>query len=799
MKHAVYKHARMAQGIKQFLHRLRSPSLSVALILPWSSLMLGTVSLVGYLSYRNGQQASALLSYRLHENLSAQVQQHLGEYLQAPPRVNRLYANAQQLGLINLQDFPATAKAFWQQMRFMENLSYLSYGNTEGEFIGIERLDDGKLVMNEVRKATKLDKLYIYSMNDRGERQKRLEVKTWSPRAEPWYQETMAAKKPIWSSIFQWLDKPEVMSVTANHPIFSKDKQIQGVLSIDLTLTQIHRFLKNLPINQASRVFLIERSGLLISSGSDTPLAQVQPIMRRLPAVESEDYVIRSTAQHLQKTFQDWHQIQQQHQAKFDISGKPYFVQATPWDIQGLNWLIVVVTPEADFMQPIYDNTRTTIILCGIATLGAVTLSIWLAQWLTKPIKQLNLASKTIAAGDLNQPIQTTSGSQESLELSQTFEQMRGSLFQAQSDLRTYAQSLEHRVQERTTELQASNAELATTLRDLQNAQNHLVQSEKLAALGQLVASVAHEINTPLGVIQSSVNNILNCLREDLEKLPNVLQALSGPQQTAFFQLLQRSIESMPQLSLIPKEEQRRLRRTFVEQFQQGQIDHADYIADTLVDLGIHGDIQAFECLLQDHNARGIIDAIYGLASSQQSALTITRATNSASTFVLALKSYSYRDETDQKVAVDLVASLELSLIIYKNLMKRGITILRRYPDQVPQVAAVPTEIEQVWTNLIRNAIQAMDYQGTLEIAIVPQGDQVQVSITDSGPGIPPEVMARIFEPFFTTKAQGEGSGLGLSIVQKLLERHGGTIGIESRPGCTRVQVCLPIINTESL
>jgi signal transduction histidine kinase len=770
------------------------PSFQMALIVPWISLILAVVGLVSYLSYRNSQQAITLLAEQLHNRLSDQVKQHLDQYLTTPNQVNQLDLQAIEQKFLNVQDFQQTGKVFWTQMQVFQRLSYLSYGTAEGEFIGIERLDSGELVLNQVKKSTQLEKLHIYTLNDRGERQALKQIKTWNPRSEPWYTETIAAQKPIWSSIFQWQDKPEVMSVTSNYPIYNKDRQLQGVLSIDLTLTQIQQFLKQIAISPSSRVLLIERNGLLIATSGDQPVTQQQPQMRRLAATESSDPLIQATATHLDRNFPDWTQTRQAQSSQFTIKGRPYFLQVTPWeDTLGLRWLIVLVTPEAEFMQPIDENTRVTIVLSGLATISGIVLSITLARWLARPIQRLSLASQQIAAGDLSQTIPTQSGSQETINLAKSFEQMRGSLFTAQAELSNYAKLLEHRVEERTAELRQINQDLTTALIELRSTQDHLIQSEKLATLGKLIASVAHEMNTPLGVIQSSITNIVSYLQEDLEQLPQILQNLSEQQQLLFFELIQQAISEQSTLIEQSHHDRRQQRRELLPKLQLEPIESATLIADQLVELGIHQDFQKFKPILHSPQVETILNLVYSIASVQKSALTIAQATTSASKFILALKTYSYQDNLNQRVQIDLVQSIEVALLVYHNLIKRNITVVRKYSENITKIQAFAEDIQQIWTNLIRNAIQAMDYKGTLTIVIEQFEQSVQVRIIDDGPGIPAEIMPRVFEPFFTTKPQGEGTGLGLSIIRKLIDRNQGKIEISSQPSQTVVTVTLPI------
>jgi signal transduction histidine kinase len=162
---------------------------------------------------------------------------------------------------------------------------------------------------------------------------------------------------------------------------------------------------------------------------------------------------------------------------------------------------------------------------------------------------------------------------------------------------------------------------------------------------------------------------------------------------------------------------------------------------------------------------------------------------------VFALKTYTHHNQGGERGTVDLVASLDTALALHQNQFKHGVELVRQY-DVVPVFEGYPDELSQVWVNLIQNALQAMQSKGVLTVRITRQGDRVAVQLTDTGTGIPPEIQAKIFDPFFTTKASGEGSGLGLTIAKKVVDKHHGTIAIASRPGSTTVEVLLPIYSS---
>ncbi|MEQ8758046.1 MAG: AAA family ATPase [Coleofasciculus sp. G1-WW12-02] len=334
----------------------------------------------------------------------------------------------------------------------------------------------------------------------------------------------------------------------------------------------------------------------------------------------------------------------------------------------------------------------------------------------------------------------------------------------------------------------ARTQELKNTLDSLNATQDELIQSEKMAALGQLIAGIAHEINTPLGAIRSSAGNISKFLRQTLEQLPTLFQSLTSEEGQDFLKMLQRSLQN--ESNLTAKEERKR-RRVLIRQLETEDIQDADTIADTLVDMGIYNNIEEFFPLLKRPHSSRLLETAYKLSGLQRGTQTINIATERASKVVFALKNYARYDQSGTMIPANLTAGIETVLTLYQNQLKHGIKVSRNY-EELPPILCYADELNQVWTNLIHNALQAMDNQGTLTIDVKGQDQQIKVSITDSGKGIPPEIRSKIFQPFFTTKLAGEGSGLGLDIVKKIIEKHQGKIDVESIPGKTTFTVSLP-------
>jgi PAS domain S-box-containing protein len=353
----------------------------------------------------------------------------------------------------------------------------------------------------------------------------------------------------------------------------------------------------------------------------------------------------------------------------------------------------------------------------------------------------------------------------------------------ANRQLAEYSQTLEQKVDERT---QA----LSEALTFLKNAQQDLIQSEKMAVLGQLTASIAHEINTPLGVIRGASENMRAAFQATVEQLPALWQQLSPQQQTDFLALLQVALQQPQSLST---KEERQLRRQLQAALTAQGLAPAPELATQLMLLRLGPDLHPYHALLRAPNGLVLLQAAYHLVLQHHSTDSIQQEVDRAAKIVFALKTYSHHTDNTERCQVNLVEGLELALTLYHNRLKRGITVLRRYAPELPEVVCNPEEMTQVWINLIDNALHAMGPQGTLAIAVTPQAEHVVVTITDSGQGIPDDLQARIFEPFFTTKARGEGSGLGLDIVRQIVQKHGGTIQVQSQPGCTTFTIRLPM------
>lgn len=378
-----------------------------ALVVPFTLQIVAAVGLIGYLSFKNGQQAVNYLINQLQSNVQARISQRLDAYLAAPHQVNEINLEAMQLGQINPQDYTSTTRFFWREMKTFQNLSYINIGTEIGEFLGIGREDNGGLYL-ELMKPSDANQYTRYELDNQGNPTRQIGREDYEFQKEAWYKNAVAAGKPVWSSIYQWSDRPEILSISSSYPVYDNANRLVGVLGIDFILSQISDFLQKSKISKSSRVFIIERNGLIVASSStEKPYVEINRQAQRLNSLQSQDPLIQLTANYLKKRFKSFTAIVKSQQLTFkQKNGEQVFVQVERWqDKLGLDWLIVTIVPESDFMGQINANTRNTIYLCLAALVGAVILGIFTARWIVRPVLKLSDAANQIAAGNLEQQV----------------------------------------------------------------------------------------------------------------------------------------------------------------------------------------------------------------------------------------------------------------------------------------------------------------------------------------------------------------------------------------------------------
>jgi len=317
-------------------------------------------------------------------------------------------------------------------------------------------------------------------------------------------------------------------------------------------------------------------------------------------------------------------------------------------------------------------------------------------------------------------------------------------------------------------------------------------QRDRLASLGKLSAGLAHELNNPAAAAKratSQLRDVLKRIKDASHELGR--QDLTVAQKTEIFSLesslLQRDQPPPDALTISDLEEQiDSLLRS------HGQNDLWQLAADLARRNVKPAELESLFATLEAGTARAALVRISASLEIASLLNEIESSTSRISDLVGAIKQYTYMDQAPVQ-NVDIVKSLETTLTIMNHKLKKGVVVQRDYQPIPFLVNSFGSELNQVWTNIIDNAIDAMGGKGELRVRTYRQDSCVVVEIGDNGPGISPEVKAHIFEPFFTTKGVGEGTGLGLDTVQRIVKKHRGSIQVNSKPGDTRFQVWLPL------
>ena len=340
----------------------------------------------------------------------------------------------------------------------------------------------------------------------------------------------------------------------------------------------------------------------------------------------------------------------------------------------------------------------------------------------------------------------------------------------------------------------ALQAMFRMSLARLRGTQSALQQSEKMAQLGTLTAGVAHELNNPAAAIQRGEQQLHQALTE-LNAAGSALGALelSADQAKQAAELQTEATQrgsTVPELDALARSDKMdELEAWFTSRSLETHL----ALVPKLVDLGITTakleDLQSSFAADQLPKLLNWLSATYSVHSLLSE---ISQGAKRISAIVKALKSYSYLDQAPMQ-AVDLKAGIEDTLLILANKLRAGISLRREYAD-LPPIQAYGSELNQVWTNILDNAIDAMNGKGEITIRTKRDGNWAIVEIEDNGPGIPPEIQTKVFDAFFTTKPVGSGTGLGLNISYNIvIYKHRGDIKLASKPGQTIFSIHLPI------
>jgi methyl-accepting chemotaxis protein len=536
--------------------------LRTALVVPFVLLIVAAVGLVGYLSLRNGQQAVNRLASQVRLEVASRTQQVMENYFSTPHQITHSNINAVRLGQLKLQDKQAVERHFFYQLQTFPLTGQLFVATPDGTMIYVARESEGSFIANTTSKFPKRE---LYELDNEGRRGKLVKVTEYDARIRPWYKLALQKRGQVWTDVYV-LTTLKTVGMTAAEPYYDEQGKLVANFAAQFPLQALSDFLKTLKVSPTGQVFILDRTGsLAATSTGENCIIEVNGEQQLLKAVDSKNLLTQRTTKYLQQHFGDLSQVKQLQEVSFEIDGKRQHVLVQPYsDPKGLDFLLVVVVPEADFMEQINASNRTTMMLCLLALGLAIAVAIVTANWITRPLKRIAKASVEMASGNYDQQVASSqiielsrlanSFNDMSWQLKNSFDKLNEVIEKANQvglkvtsstkQITTAGKQLEATVTQQavsTNEVKATATSIATTSGQLANTMQDIAQKatataasasnsqasliEMAGAMHQL-ATATTLISTRLGILNENANNI-NSVVTTIAKVADQINLIS--------------------------------------------------------------------------------------------------------------------------------------------------------------------------------------------------------------------------------------------------------------------------------